>query len=263
MSRGDPLAGESRDAGAVGRDAPPADRVAHLNRVLRVDLTGDPITSVIIDGYEESSSIALVRPGARNIVFPGAATMLNPIRLAAIVGAVTRRRLPKFTAEQAAEIADLIWSLSTMRNIYDSVESAADWGRSYVFAASETEPILTDDGEADGKRQWDVFTKLKMAEAVAADAGLPARVVPWHDDQRLVIRPWFHRHVQCDLGHEALSEQRIASLMGLAGWASLPRARSALTAHDPKQNAQTIQLRFYVVPAGWEDDLDGDEEAPA
>ena len=85
-------------------------------------------------------------------------------------------------------------------------------------------------------------------------------MVPWEDGAKLVIRPWFNRHVRLDLGHESLSEQRIASLMQLAGWSSLPTSRSALTAHNPTNNAQTIQLRFYVVSADWEPSLDQDEE---
>jgi hypothetical protein len=261
--RGKPLSEESVEVGAVTRDDPPAARLAHLNRVLRVNLTDGPITSVIVDGYEESSSIVLVRPGARNIVFPGAAAMLNQTRLPAVVGSVIRRRLPKFTKDEAYDIADLIWSLSTMRNIYDSVESAADWGRSYVYAASATGPILNGTGRVDGEVMWNVFSHLKSDEAAAATADVapPARVLPWHDGERLVIRPWLHRHVQRDLGHEALSEQRIASLMGMAGWTSLPRARSALTAHDPAKHSRTIQLRFYVVPDGWENGLDDDAEA--
>ena len=255
--RGEPLADDSRKVDAVTRDAKPAERLAHLNRVLLVDLTGKPVTSVMVDGYEESSSIVLVRPGARNIVFPGAAAMLNPTRLVAIVGAVIRRRLPAFKKEEAMDLADLIWSLSTMRSIYDSVESAADWGRSYVYAADETAPILNEAGELDGHASWDVFSTLR------ADGGVGrAKGNPWRDDQRLVIRPWFHRHVQANLGHEALSEQRIASLMGMAGWTALPRSRSALTAHEPKENKRTIQLRFYVVPARWEDALDEGEESP-
>lgn len=248
--RGDPLANTSREVDAVKRDAPPADRLAHLNRVLRVDLTSEPVTNVMVDGYEESSSIVLVRPGARNIVFPGAAAMLNPTRLVAIVGAVIRRRLPAFKKEEAMDLADLIWSLSTMRTIYDSVESAADWGRAYIYAADETVSIVNEDSKLAGQATWDVFSTLR------ADGGGRAKVIPWLDDRRLVIRPWFHRHVQTDLGHEAMSEQRIASLMGLTGWTSLPRSRSALTAHDPKDNKRTIQLRFYVVPAGWEEPLD-------
>jgi hypothetical protein len=265
MSRGKPLNEDAPDVGAVTRDDPPAERLAHLNRVLRVDKTGEPITSVIVDGYEESSSIVLVRAGARNIVFPGAATMLNQNRLPAIVGAVIRRRLPAFKKEEAADIADLIWSLSTMRNIYDSVESATGYGRSYVYAATLTAPILNARGKVSGALAWPVFDELQRDEAAADNVGATpaARLVPWTSDERLVVRTWFHRHVQRDLGHDALSEQRIASLMGMAGWESLPRPRSALTVHNPADNSKTLQFRFYVVPDGWEGSLDDDQEHPA
>jgi hypothetical protein len=261
MSRGEPLGTDEKvDVRAVTREHGVPERFAHLNVVLRVAKTGHPVTSVVIDGYEETSSISLVRPGARNIVFPGAATMLNPTRQAAIVGAVLRRRMPKFTAEQAADIADLIWSLSTMRNIYDSVESAADWGRSYVNGATITPPIL-ENGKVVGATLWKVFKPLRALERAAADAPPPAaQLVPWHDNERLVIRTWFHQHVQRNLGHESLSEQRIASLMALAGWTPLQRSRSALTAHNPKDNSDTIQFRFYAVPKGWEEQLNGDDD---
>ena len=54
----------------------------------------------------------------------------------AIVGAVIRRTLPLFTREDAGLIADIVWSLSTMWNIYDTVDPATDWGRQYLYTAA-------------------------------------------------------------------------------------------------------------------------------
>ena len=252
------MAGKSKsklDRAGVGRDQSLDQRLTWLNEVLQVDQTAHPITGVVVDGYEEASSIVLLREGARAIVFPGSAALLNPQRLAPIVGAVIRRSLPMFTREDAGLIADIVWSLSTMRNIYDSVDSATDWGRSYLYTATATGEI------ADAKDRWREFSALKSEDRLADDkTPPPPRVIPWENKERLVIRPWFNRHVRLDLGHENLSEQRIASLMQLAGWTSLQKSRSALTAHNPDENAETLQFRFYVVSADWEPGLDEDEE---
>jgi hypothetical protein len=237
---------------AKGRSDSPAERLAWLNEVLQADQTAHPITGVVVDGFEETSSIVLLREGARAIVLPGSRALLDPRAVQAIVGAVIRRTLPLFTREDAGLIADVVWSLSTMRSIYDSIDSATDWGRSYLYTATSTPSI------EDVEKQWRTFSLLKTEDRLADDTPPPPRVVPWEDAARLVIRPWFNRHVRHDLGHESLSEQRIASLMQLAGWSSLPKARSALTAHNPENNAETIQFRFYMVSADWEPSLDDD-----
>jgi len=179
--RGEPL-GDAAKRDIVGRDAPPADRLAWINHELGADQTAHPITAVVVDGYEEGSAIILHRDGARSIVFPGAAAMLNAQRLQAIVGAVLRRTPPLFKREHLSALADAVWSLSTMRNIYDSVDSAADWGRSYLYAAQKTKHV--DDPQLsageNAARRWEVFSGIKQDDELAAaeDTSPPARVAP-------------------------------------------------------------------------------------
>jgi hypothetical protein len=238
------------------RDAPINERLEWLNEITRADQTDQPITGVVVDGSEDTSAIVLLRDGARSIVIPGSAALLNPQRLQAICGAVLRIAMPNLKRDTTKDIADIVWSLANVRSIYDSVDSATDWGRSYLYLATASPPIQN------GHSRWTTFQSLKADEQAAEtqDRPPPATVVPWTGDARLVIRPWFHRHVQVDLGHHALSEQRIATLMGLAGWESLPTSRSAITARNPDDRSQSVQFRFYVVPTGWEPSLDETED---
>lgn len=241
--------------GAPKRTDPAPKRLAHVNAQLRIP---EPhVSHVIVDGYEEGSSIILIRPKARNVVIPGAAAMLSGKRLQAAVGAATHCAPPNLRGEDLLELADLIWSLSETRRIHDSVDAAHDWGMSYVVA-------LQDEAVVDTERtddRWRRFHSLRGDEVLsrANDANPPTRAITRPDGSRLVIRPWFHKHVRTITQENGLSEQKIASLMAQAGWESLPTVRSAITAHNPDANAETVQFRFYVVPRGWE--LDPDDEA--
>ena len=58
------------DQSEISRADPPKQRLDWLNKVLEVGETANPITGVVVDGYEETSAIVLLREGAARSCFP-------------------------------------------------------------------------------------------------------------------------------------------------------------------------------------------------
>lgn len=247
----------------------PRDRALRtINAALKVPAE-HPVTAVLIDGHEEGSTILLIRPGARDIAIAGTAALNAPVRLQAAVQAATHAWCPKLDAAQVAKLVNAVYTVAATRSIYDSVSSARDWGLAYVFGARNEEPLELDDRDAKWKRFDSLGSDDDLYRAAGDDddrAARPCRIVRLageHDGSALVIRPWFHDFAKAIAREPGLSEQRIATLMSRAGWEKWPSARSAITAHDPDDNARTRQFRFYVVPAGWTEPDDDDDEVDA
>lgn len=215
---------------------------------------GVELDSVTCDGREPESAIVLHTNRGR-VVIPGTAVLLSGQKLQAVLTAALHYGAPKLSGEQGRELADVLLGLASVLEIHAAEHAAIDWGNSYLWG-SHAYPIELEGGDEMTRRdRWAEVQRIVRDHSsdLKMDGPHPARVLVRVSDQaRLVVRPWFHAFARDLAGGRGMSEQRIASLMALAGWESFPLSRSALTIRNPANRGEKLQLRLYVVAAGWE-----------
>jgi bifunctional DNA primase/polymerase-like protein len=179
------------------------------------------------------------------------ADVFSPTRFKPCVVAIIGRAV-KLSGDDCSEIAALIVQLSEYQERRSMREDARDWGIAFLGAARIADVDI--DNQAS---KWEAFSAIKELDpiAIARQTGLSVAskslVLRDGNGARYVHSNWFAAHVRRDMVTQIANDALIARMVD-AGWERRGR-RGRFKATSPRMSGE-LQVPFYVVPPGWEDD---------
>lgn len=253
MTDFDDLAGrhEARQNGKK-RTAPPRgtpEAARWIAETLGWQQLGITLEAVHADGHEPGSGVALKLNTGRGIRFT-VTDLFSRARFQAALGAALHYGAPLLKQDLLNEVAGAILGLATVREMFSSLEEANSWGTAYLAIADR---LVYDDTEhGDAHQRWQALNDLQHAWRQRELPPPGTVLVRTSDGGILVVRSWFHYEVRQHLGGDrGLSAQRIATLIGQAGWGRPAPSHWKVAAQRPGSRS-VASVAVYLVPADWE-----------
>jgi hypothetical protein len=208
-----------------------------LEALWGLDKVGLTIAGARIVGRGSRSSADVYFDDGSEITFESLRDAARPStllpELAASVGA-----LPGLKQQQALKGVTLLRRIAAHQVTFSEDEIARDWGVSYLQAAETLDVDINDQGE-----RWGAFSRLHRTEGRG--------VLRHRDGSRYVRAGWFCEAVR---GHDAaISPHELAHRMERIGWGR--RGKTGRIKATAPGRSDTLAWSFYMVPAGWDDEV--------
>lgn len=245
--------GDDKDRNAPPRGTPEA--AQWITTTLGWGRIGVSLERVGVDGYEPNSGVAIHVSTGRCIRIT-IAELFSRTRFQAAVGAGLHYSAPLLKQDLLNEIAGAILGLATITEMFSTLDEANAWGTAYLATVQRLP--YDDQAQGDARKRWDVLDRMQH-EWKVRDLPSPSLVLERLSDKcLLVVRSWFHHEVREHLsGDRGLSAQRIATLMGHAGW-QRPAATHWKVATRHPETQKVASLSVYVVASDWSNDMLGE-----
>lgn len=216
----------------------------------QLGLGGDPITAIERYGRHLDARLVAVLASGQRVTFERQADAFDPRLLVRTVIAATGATLPHYNAGDAQVIATVIVRAGETLAEDDARGEAAEWGRSFLDAASSNTITASDFANPAGRwealsllTQWrppvdlPPFTPAAERSVIVLDGTTGARMVRTSD---------FAAHVRGLLGRP-VGWAALHGRMVEVGW----EHRGEVQQRQPGGQGK-IKARVYAIAAGWE-----------
>lgn len=208
---------------------------------------GVTIERVEVDGHEKTSSVAIYTNTGRCLLLT-VTELFSRVNSQATFAAGLLYPAPALKQDLLNEVAGAILGLASIREMHSALDEAISWGAAYLMTAS-VQAYNDAVNQSTAKERYETLRDLSQEWRVK-ELAPPATVLRRESDKGLlVVRGWFHHEVRTHLsGDRGLSAQRIATLMGRAGWKRPAATHWKVAARD---GANVASIAVYLVPADW------------